>query len=1170
MPDNLARKLESEEEGPNLGVIDGGKTAGALASAEKGEGEAGKQANPHDIAKQEHEPRWMTSTMARLEQLEAKRQNAIAASQNKENSFFARHKKGVVGGLIGLVMGGGMFIFAGLLTGPMQLVHIYHLFDDTYNAVHLLATAYREGRVASSLAKGLGQANEERLANTRIGAAGRKIASGYEAKMAQKGVYLGLDSAGRPTMSIDSELLIGSSHNLKNPNEEHISTQEQHRRNQAIEHANAELARVASEQGLSVKPITAESFRNNSHAVVDIYAPPQIGTTGKWDAHKFLRKLNEIVGMGKVSGEIGMRAYATKSGFVNALFHPVQAASTKFNNFVHDRVTSLFSRMQSTPEQARVDALARTNQDLERAKETTTEKSARAEIEEHLRSNHAEIESLERTHNVKPRPSTGRPGYVDQIFGAHAAKATAIAEKVNRYTGIIALVISIVCLLHDLAESGAIDAFAHTVIPAIKLGSLMTNFGPQMMAGDLSLDDIGAITKAFIYDDKYPVVVSGATSDEKKYTEKGLPDEQGNEKRYTWTDYLVESGTGEISETVTSSFWDACTVRSELDPSYECSDKQKLAVNSQLTDVAKGTIATTIQDNIKSSMNAAIPGSGIGTMIIDGVLGGVCSEVGILIVTVASVTISGIVAWFTGDWAGFGMALAGAMINYAPGLDEAAKRGANAALDLAGLAMAPSLQGGIMFAIQNGLGPAMDIVGANIWSEDIDWITSSPEEKGNIAAYGASYNAQMIGISDGGVALSPQQARAWKTETNIYLAEEFAEKPLLAKLFDVSDYRSMIAVLGRNANINPNSGVGTQLANTAKMLGVLPTLAFSTFFNGRANAVMAASGAPNYDYNVPTVTIPLDVLGEMNNRNDATRDIYTNAEKVAEILRGNRGAEYDEKVKICLGKAINHADLSVSYVDPTDQGYGITFYYMEKGAYHDSNCSGLMDKDSGDYDPDFVRLAVYSGLDWGIINSQACYFGDEDACRIVGVVSSSGGRGGSSGSSQATAGGLNLSQAEALLEYYRNMPDSEGYAAGMVLQTACYGLKYNCVAFSRWFTNTFVTTSKWGDGGHGNGVDIASNLGAAQGWVVDNIPGAFSIFSAPGPTPEGHTGVVLGVIDQDTLIIGQASCYIGPGDTWAKERKISEFEAIYGKLTFAHIPENEIDLATLNRIIGGT
>jgi len=975
-------------------------TAKTLTAAENHAVNSGSQNDSRDIGKQERGG-WSSPIIKgdrAADKYQREHPEAVLVKGKMSNG-----KKGLItGGIIGLVTGGGMFIMAGLLSGPAQLLQIYHFFDDTYNTVHNLTTAFREGRISASLAKGVASSNEQRVVNSRIGVIGRKIANSYQADMAEKGVYLGVDSAGRPTMAIDPNLLItDANYNLQDPNEAGISTSEKNQRIASIKSANNQLAKYADTNGIEIAPIDPSHPNiQDGRVVVDLVAPTQVGALARNASNNVLKILQEKAGVGGMSAAVGMRAYSTKAGFVNALFHPVQAAKTLLNNAVYDKVLSFITRLQATPDQQRANALAQLNADLESQKQPENTgnatadaeaKTANAELDTQIQSNQGELDTLSEKGITPSTSSTNtRRGYLSMVTDEQAAEIQGRLKAVGAATGIISFVVSLLCGLYNLAKSGKIEAIINTVIPAIQAAGVMTNMASQMMAGDLSMDDVGAFTQTFVYDDQYPVSTTSVDGSNTNISET-TTDASGNKTTANATasngkdiNEVSVTGSGDSSSTTTttSSFWDACAVQTELDPTYQCSSAQESAINPQLNTAANGNEATTVMDKITNGLNSVIPG--FGTAIIKYGLGALCSSVGELIVTILSVAVTGVVAFFTGDWTGFGLALAGAVVNYAPGISSAAKQGINYALSAAGVA---SWQDGLIALVQNAVGPAMNMLGNNMAISPLDWITSSPEVKGNIGAYGAYYNAQLTGVQDGGVVLSDQEQVAWNQEVNTYLAEQENQKPLLARLFDPTDYHSMIAQLGRAANVDPNGGLGTQFANMFKMFGALPNLAMSMFFNAPANAAEAASGTISFDYNVPEVAIPLDVLQDMNNLGDDSTDVYANAETVGDILNGSNGAKYDNLAKVCLGKAIDHDDLSVTNVDPTGDGYGIDFYYMQdpNGDYQTNHCSGLMDSTSSYYDLNFVRIAVYAGVDWGIINAQGCYYGDDQACNVTGV-----------------------------------------------------------------------------------------------------------------------------------------------------------------------------------------
>ena len=78
----------------------------------------------------------------------------------------------------------------------------------------------------------------------------------------------------------------------------------------------------------------------------------------------------------------------------------------------------------------------------------------------------------------------------------------------------------------------------------------------------------------------------------------------------------------------------------------------------------------------------------------------------------------------------------------------------------------------------------------------------------------------------------------------------------------------------------------------------------------------------------------------------------------------------------------------------------------------------------------------------------------------------------------------------------------------------------NCVSFSWYFLRKYV--DKAVPSPIGNGFEVVSNL-SSTGYPTGNQPRPYAIFSWSNGG-YGHTGVVLGVIDDNTFIVGESSC----------------------------------------------
>jgi len=182
---------------------------------------------------------------------------------------------------------------------------------------------------------------------------------------------------------------------------------------------------------------------------------------------------------------------------------------------------------------------------------------------------------------------------------------------------------------------------------------------------------------------------------------------------------------------------------------------------------------------------------------------------------------------------------------------------------------------------------------------------------------------------------------------------------------------------------------------------------------------------------------------------------------------------------------------------------------------------------------------AYSGLD-GITfdptGSEAIFRAIQSSC---GGVESTNAQCG-----ELTSGGMTLEQAWAFVNFYNHGSDTEimPYLSGAGM-SCVGGPRSNCVSFSTYFARRFTTVGQYGRTG-GNGDAFAGNLytfhsdpsDPSNTWAGESggAPRPYSIFSRNyqggggtqcGGRSCGHTGVVLGVFeDQNLVITGEASC----------------------------------------------
>ncbi len=108
----------------------------------------------------------------------------------------------------------------------------------------------------------------------------------------------------------------------------------------------------------------------------------------------------------------------------------------------------------------------------------------------------------------------------------------------------------------------------------------------------------------------------------------------------------------------------------------------------------------------------------------------------------------------------------------------------------------------------------------------------------------------------------------------------------------------------------------------------------------------------------------------------------------------------------------------------------------------------------------------------------------------------------------------------------------------------------NCVSFSWYFLRKYVDHDV--PSPIGFGYEVAKNLGAA-GYETGSEPKVYSIFSKGSSSP-GHTGVVLGVQDDGTIVVGESSCGANYKDEWAA-RAAEYSPSDYSGWTFAYAGE---------------
>jgi hypothetical protein len=409
-----------------------------------------------------------------------------------------------------------------------------------------------------------------------------------------------------------------------------------------------------------------------------------------------------------------------------------------------------------------------------------------------------------------------------------------------------------------------------------------------------------------------------------------------------------------------------------------------------------------------------------------------------------------------------------------------------------------------------------DMMNGFLYGSPLTLVSHIPEDFGYTGlTYGPEYMANEQGRGNAGRITSTVEANVLRAEQRELLAWEQSQKPLLARLFDPSDYQSTISRVARAANLNTSDqSFTTQLANMFKLFGSTPQLLASSF--SQMNGVSAyAAGEASWDYGVPTIAFSSEEMKKITEEctdEDCSNNEYEmnrNAEYVLDkIESGDSGWTGETGIASkCFGVTLDAEGNMTqnSNEDGTDWNYADVIH--NKNYNYSNNCSG----------DDMLRLRVYI-MDYNIIASGLCYEGAVDdietrkACEYMGMNS---GEGGDDDNDDDSSGDSALPSPKEISAAFEKATNNTGDYDGS------YGRQ--CVDLSKWFLATY-TTLAGGNGTLGNGGDVVSNIVAKNSGKVSmsNSPKAPAIFSSRsskyhasntscGSTTCGHTGIVVAV-----------------------------------------------------------
>lgn len=266
-----------------------------------------------------------------------------------------------------------------------------------------------------------------------------------------------------------------------------------------------------------------------------------------------------------------------------------------------------------------------------------------------------------------------------------------------------------------------------------------------------------------------------------------------------------------------------------------------------------------------------------------------------------------------------------------------------------------------------------------VTSKALDLLTTDPAKAfsgplgGGLLAYGVRAAENSNARMSGGVELGEaEEAVIWR-EINDQDREEFNSKGMFAKIFDLSDYKSMASTTIRALPTSPRGA----LASLAK-ISINPMKTLATVFGTFSGHTLAAEGT--YNWGFPLYGIPSSLIEDSRLENP-----FENADRAAEIFESDKGESVIDRAKKCFGVSITNSPNGWDVVTEDDPN-------PAENEYVKANC----DEYNNDLAWRRVMMFVY---DTKLMMAWACHEGDDQSCQDIGLSgNAASGSGTSSGS----------------------------------------------------------------------------------------------------------------------------------------------------------------------------
>ena len=795
-------------------------------------------------------------------------------------NWFSNHKKGAVGWLIALAMGGGMFGLGMGVSGFAQLPQMMNFIKDTKLWINGAQTGERYMFTMSNIYQTFKNGNGERIQNQRLNIASRRLASSFEKRLAANGLTFQSNAFGNSTMmTLDYGALTGNqNYSVKDPTEPGIDGRERSRREDAMNRHKKAVAEKMDILGI-------KSYSVGSDGKIAI--SDKISSSAK---RKLMSAINNVGKFDMIS-KMASRLMLSKYGKLSVL-HPIKniekAAFDKLDDFIRRAVNNIENGSLDLPEDVPNKQLARDKAESNKKKQleernnflSDNQKLSTSDIDKAVKeagdaAEEAFTKSLEAKKNGIMQRTVMK---VAEKLGGDALKsALKLAMQGLAVAGVASMAITALCMLQDALDNAG-PYKMQSVITAI--GAVMSFMGTvsAIMTGD-DVDD-NPIT---------PEIVGNTVN---MYLNDNVPVSYINDKGETVT----------TGETQFKTAWAASPVACELG-------------EGNTNDCAQGVGST------DDEMPAGLTGVGNrGSTFFP-------KNVNDILTTI-----------FTG-----GSSPINAICWVANQYNDAVNKMTDFFMGwLINPIMKAIMDTGLGSLLSNMMQSLQSVLYGKLLSQDT-LAAMTPTGWGFVMMFGAKFsdNAQN---RVWGRTLSKTENIQLAQEQKEYLAWQQSQKSLLARLFDTTDYSSAVNRIARASNIDTsNKGILTQLSNVGKIFASTPRL-FGMAFNLFGNSTYAEplAGSMDYDYGVPTMAFSKSEMDKITT--DSEYQFYPNQQiVVGSDGKPGLAAKPDiqSKMKSCFGITLSSdGNVTMESNDKAQSWDYVKVMDNESSKYGGSECQG--------------------------------------------------------------------------------------------------------------------------------------------------------------------------------------------------------------------------------------